>query len=1292
MPDEHLTSIDRHQAHTRRACGALALLTIATLAALIWTTSASAAQCTTCAPWWGLTAGERPTNLVPGIASDEVQRVTVNATGGNFALAEPVSIEEFFNGTGPPLFTILPYNASHEEVQAGLETVYGAGNVTVSGGPEGHPAVVGTGLNEPYIVTFTGALADRRLKPMNTQLSSLVGLEGEVTVAEQTPGQADGQIIVTAENRGDASTTGKVTIADKLPANLQAASIEGFAVENRGPASPSHGPVSCTLATLTCTFSASAPESLLPSEEIEVRIEVLLKPGASSGEQNTATVSGGGAASASTANHPIEVNGSEHFGAEDFQLIPEDPGGAIDTQAGSHPFQLTNVITLNNGPADSQGRPRPVALPKDILAELPAGFVGNPTPFAQCTDTQFATQPPGNTFPNECPEQSAIGVATVTYSRPEGSPAHQTEDAAVPIFNMRPLPGEPARFGFKVKGFVAAFLDTSVRTGSDYGVTVTSSNITQASSLLSVKLTFWGVPGDASHDSQRGWGCLEGLGTCPQSTATSPPPFLVMPTSCGGFQATLRADSWAAFGHPSQQAEPVTYDLPQAVDGCNHLPFSPSIIVTPDGTAASSPTGLNVDVHVPQRSVLNAESLAESDVKDITVALPEGVAVNPSGGDGLQACSEGLVGYEPPPVSEPPENLHFTPTPKPPIETMVPGLNSCPNASKIGEVTIKSPLLPPGQFVRGFVYLASQNENPFGSLVALYLVATDPISGTLIKLSGETHLTESGQLIGIFKNNPQLAFEDAELHFFGGERAPLATPAHCGPYTTNATFTPWSGNESVNSSSTFNITSGPNGTPCPDASLPFSPSLTGGMINVNAGSFSPLTTTIGRADGNQDMQSVQLHMPAGLEGLLSGVRLCPEAQANEGTCGPESQIGETTVSAGIGNDPVTVTGGRVYITEKYAGAPFGLSIVNPVKAGPFDLEHDTSNPNQNPLCDCVVVRAKIEVDPNTADLTITTDASGPHAIPHLIDGIPVQIKKVNVLVNRQRFTFNPTNCSPLTLTGSIASDEGATQPLSVPFQATNCAVLKFAPKIAVSTAGKTSKATGASLLFKVSYPAGAMGTESWFKQARFQFPKQLPARLTTIQKACLSATFDANPAACPPGSLIGHATVKTPVLPVRLTGPVYFVSHGGAKFPDAVIVLQGYGITVDLRGETFISKAGVTSATFPNTPDVPFETLEVTIPSGPSSEFTANLPARAKGSFCRQKLLMPTRFVAQNGLEINQNTHIAVTGCAKKKLTRAQKLAAAIKACKRKPKHKRAACVREAHRKYGPVRKKTKNK
>ncbi len=359
-----------------------------------------------------------------------------------------------------------------------------------------------------------------------------------------------------------------------------------------------------------------------------------------------------------------------------------------------------------------------------------------------------------------------------------------------------------------------------------------------------------------------------------------------------------------------------------------------------------------------------------------------------------------------------------------------------------------------------------------------------------------------GQQIATLKNSPQLPFEDAELHFYGGPNSPLSTPARCGAYTTRASFESWSGGEPVQSSSTFDITRVRVGVRAPGASLPFAPLLTAGTTSNQAGGFSPFTMTMSREDGQQDLQAISLHMPAGLSGLLAGVELCGEAQADAGTCGPNSQIGETIVSVGVGGSPYTVTGGKVYLTGPYEGAPFGLSIVNPANAGPFHLGN-------------VIVRARIAVDPHTAELTITSDNSGPYKIPTMIDGIPLEIKHVNVTVNRPGFTFNPTNCSPMTIGGSLNSTEGSTDALSVPFQVTNCAVLKFEPKFAVSTSGKTSKADGASLTAKLSYPNVPAGTDANIAKVKVELPKQLPSRLTTLQKACSAAQFESNPAGCP---------------------------------------------------------------------------------------------------------------------------------------------------------------------------------
>jgi hypothetical protein len=1277
----------------KRSSGLLALFALTVLSA--GTPSAAA---DTLAPWWGVTTGARPTNLAGSSGADEIQQLTVHASKGDYVVGNPTTffpqLLEVLEGQRTvehlTAGAVLPFDATAAQVQGALERAFPGDAVSVHEQPS----------SEEHTVTFTITFPGQHVEPLFTETRSVVAFLGgskleleegtaEASATETQQGiDSENEVVVIAQNLGNAPTSGPIALVDRLPPGLTPTSITGHA---GGVSTREEGPLSCDVRSLTCSFETNVkrePGALPPFESIELHIHVLVSSTAKAGEQNAVTVSGGGAPSA-TATQPLAIGTARRFGVESFSLTPENRGGLIDTQAASHPFQLTSTVTLNSQTNNAQGHPQTVALPADISADLPPGLVGNPTPFAQCTEAQFAKGTEafsGNSAEevNACPAASAIGVATATVNIPGNGADLISTTLSQPIFNMVPARGEPARFGFKVDGIVPVFLDTSVRTGSDYGITVSALHIPETDWLLSSTLTFWGVPGDPAHDQQRGWNCLlhlGGPGACPVTTPTAPPPFLVMPSSCAApFSSTLHADSWEASGKPVEAAEAVTYRLPEAVDGCNRLPFPPEIRATPDGTAASTPTGLGVDVHVPQSAILNSESLGESAVKEITVALPQGVSVNPAGGDGLAACTEGLVGFTG--FNEPESGTRaagFTPTlPEP----LLPGSNFCPDASKIGTAEISSPLLPAGQHLKGSVYLASQNENPFGSLIALYVIAKDPVSGVVVKLPGEVHLSESGQLITTFKNTPQLAFEDAELHFFGGARAPLTTPAHCGAYTTTGSFTPWSGNEAVSSSSTFNITSGPNGSPCPGPSLPFAPSLSGGTTNIQAGAFSPLTTTIARADGQQNMQSVQLHMPAGVSGLLSGVKLCPEAQADAGTCGPESLIGETTVSAGVGSDPVSVTGGRVYITEKYAGSPFGLSIVNPVKAGPFDLEHDTANPSQDPACDCVVVRARIDVDPSTAALTITTDSSGPYAIPHLIDGIPVQIQKVNVLINRPGFTFNPTNCSPMSITGSIGSDEGASSPVSVPFQATNCATLAFAPKFAVSTSGKTSKAAGASLAVKLTYPSAPFGSQANIRQVKVELPKALPSRLTTLQKACTSAQFNSDPAGCPAASVIGHAKAVTPLIPVPLEGPAYFVSHGGEAFPSLIVVLQGaapYNVTLDLVGTTFISKAGITSSTFKTVPDAPVGSFELTLPEGKYSALAAN------GNLCTQKLAMPTEFLAQNGALMNQNTPVSVTGCAKKKaLTRAQKLAAALKVCSKKAKKKRAACRASARRRYGP--------
>ncbi|HEV2973488.1 MAG TPA: hypothetical protein VGX69_00650 [Solirubrobacteraceae bacterium] len=1098
------------------------------------------------------------------------------------------------------------------------------------------------------------------------------------TLSDEESGQ---EVVATAINLGDAAVDASarpVVLTDVLPEHViprTGAAIEIMQTIGRKVPLSLEKPCQITeVRKVTCTFNGG---ELPVYHQLEIVIGVTVEEDAASGSIDETSIAGGGAPPAQ-AKHAITVgNAPTPFGVENYEAVLEEPGGGTDTQAGSHPFQFTTVFdgkaSLRFNPGLGKKVPLPAQLPKDVTVKLPPGLVGNPTAYPRCSLAQFLTVPSGGA--NLCPLDTVVGVASVTVT--EGSTGITSTGLlgrVVPIFNVEPSPGEPAKFGFSPNG-VPVFLDASVRTGGDYGVTVQVKNITQTFGFISTTATFWGVPADARHNDARGAGCLDEElareAPCePNAPAPSAPtPFLTLPTSCSGepLQDTVETDSWLEPGVMVSPSAGQGATLP-TMDGCDLLAFHAGIVATPDVESASTPTGLNVDVHVPQDEALDANGLAQANVKNISVTLPEGVVLNPAAGDGLQACTPEQAGFEGEDAAT--QSLRFS-------DQEV----SCPDASKIATVTIKTPLLPLGQYVKGFVYLASpQNfraappENPFSSLLAMYIVAKDPVSGVLVKLPAKVSLNEAtGQIATTVDDNPQLPFEDAELHFFGGERAPLATPARCGAYTTAATFEPWSNTptdmQALHSGSTFDVTTGVGGSACPGSTLPFAPSLSSETTNINAGSFTPLSTTLGREDGDQDIQKVTLHYPPGVSGILSGIPLCPEAQANAGTCDAASQIGETIVSVGLGGDPFSVTGGKVYLTEKYAGAPFGLSIVNPAKAGPFDLQEGRP----------VVVRAKIELDPHTAALTVTTGA-----IPRIIEGFPLQIKHVNVLINRPGFTVNPTNCNPQSIAGTISSAEGASSAVSVPFQVTNCAALKFAPKFQVSTSGASSKANGASLSVKLSYPSAAQGTQADIAKVKVDLPKQLPSRLTTIQKACTEAQFAANPAGCPPASFIGHAKVVTPLLPVPLEGPVIFVSHGGEAFPSLIVVLQGYGVRVDLVGATFISKAGITSSTFKTVPDTPFNTFELTLPQGKFSALAANLPTNAKGSFCGQSMTMPTIFEAQNGMEVKQNTPITVTGCPKKKaLSRAQKAAAALKACKKKPKAKRAACVRAVRKRYG---------
>jgi hypothetical protein len=974
---------------------------------------------------------------------------------------------------------------------------------------------------------------------------------------------------------------------------------------------------------------------------------------------------------------------AEAFGVEAFSSsIASDEAGALATQAGSHPYALTTTIVFNHEVTAEKesfrenlnGEEIPLeepevsthiyGNPRHLEVNLPAGLTVNPTATSvRCTEAQLETSPSAG---GSCPAASAVGTVTV-YINGLG------EKIKAAVYNMAPPPGVSAELGVD-PGAVGLVLHIvgRVRTGGDYGFSAEVSEIAQTTSIYGLQLTLWGDPSAPSHDAQRGacaasgpvakgieeefWeneNRTKGKSTkeyhfsCPTEGADTP--LLSMPGACTGasLTTTMAVDSWQESGALNPDETPDLSDprwqtatsSSPAVTGCEDLDFSPSLNVQPAPAAASaeSPTGLDLDLKLHHEE--STVGLAEAELKRLTVTLPPGMAISLSAANGLGACTN---------TPEPgrPEGeiaLHSDEAAK------------CPESSELGTAEVLTPLLEAP--LKGAVYLA-QPETLEGSLIGLYVVVEG--GGTTIKLAGRATLDPgTGQVALAFDNLPRLPLGEIELSLFSGPRAALLTPPACGTYTTTSQLTPWSGTPATTESANLAVDSGPDGGACPSGA--FSPSFTAGTTDTRAGTFTPFSLTLSRRDGEQRLAGVRVAMPPGLLGIIRGLAQCPEPQASEGRCPQASAIGTATVGAGPGEDPLYLPApgqppNEVYLTGPYNGsgactvgalpggtdppggtssspgcAPFGLSIVVPAIAGPFDLGD-------------IVMRAKVEVDPHSAAITVTSDP-----LPIIEEGIPLDIRTIGVNVDRADFMFNPTNCTPRTVAGTIASPGGvgaASAAVSSPFAAAGCGSLPFRPDFSASTAAKASKAGGVSLLVKVGAKGGPQpgGGEANIKSVKVDLPKQLPSRLTTLQKACPAGVFTANPAACPTTSAVGTATASTPMLAHPLAGPVYLVSRGGLALPDLVIVLQGEGITIDLEGQTSVKK-GITSSTFKALPDTPISTFDLMLPAGPHSLLGANLPAKAKWSLCAQTLRMPTAITAQNGAVLKQTTKVGITGC-----------------------------------------------
>ncbi len=906
---------------------------------------------------------------------------------------------------------------------------------------------------------------------------------------------------------------------------------------------------------VTCSYGGSVP-ALGQSLVLVIPVAV-----ATAGTLvNQVKVEGGGAptvtASGSTQAGPTDPP----FGFLDFSSKASNISGVADTAAGAHPYALTTTFDLPLPEHLISGARK---IPKAMEIDLPPGLSGNPQAATRC--------PIIDVFAETCPASSRVGTIMANYS------LGLLEEVAQ-IYNVVPERGFPAEFGVNFNTIQkSAFIYANVGVPPTYALHVSIPDIPQPAEARNVIATFFGDP-------QR----MDG-------GVNSSTPFLTNPSSCSGEPLLTRteADTWE---EPERWVSAVGQAPP--VSGCDLLQFAPALKVAPNVPVADEPTAYNVDLQVPQSQSSGLEGLATPDVKNATVTLPQGVSLSPGAGDGLAGCpAEGSEGI----------NLSSNEA------------GHCPLASQVGTAEAHTPLLE--QPLEGHVYVAlpgcggehhaacTEADVANGTLFSLYLELEG--SGVVIKQHGVASVNPAtGQLTTRFRNAPQQPFDDLQIHLKDGPRAPLANPQTCGSALTTSDITPWSSPQTPDAtpSSAFTVTG------CGEV-WPFSLSFEAGSVNPAAGAYTSFTTTLGRTDRQQDISTVQAHLPVGLLASISHVTLCGEPQAERGECPADSRIATVTAAVGAGSHPLTVSG-PAYLTGPYNGAPFGLSLVIPAKAGPFNLG-------------TVVTRGMLNIDPATAAVTVTTNP-----LVQIVDGVPVRLQTANVLVDHQQFMFNPTNCEAKQVTATVVSAQNATAQVSSRFAAGGCKNLPFNPGFKVATRSPGSKKKGTSLDVRVSSEPGQANIHS----VSVSLPKQLPSRLTTIQQACPEATYAQNPATCPPGSLVGVAKGTTPILSVPIAGPAYLVSHGGAAFPDIKVILQAEGVRIDLTGSINIKKQ-ITSSTFASIPDAPIASFDLNFPAGPHSALTTN------GSLCAKPLIMPTTIVGQNGRRLVRSTKVSVAGC-----------------------------------------------
>jgi hypothetical protein len=1076
-----------------------------------------------------------------------------------------------------------------------------------------------------------------------------------------TPGDSNGvdHYSIQVKNIGSAPTDGsQITITAALPSGVTlrtAPTLLGLQLGfNPGPdvdVNPCDPgpPVTCQ-SPATISPSGALPPDLKPDDEYVMAVPVDASPGLDGTSVVAhATVTGGGAPSVSASTTTPVTTNPASFGFEALSTSLTDSTGAPVTQAGAHPWNFNTHLLLNtdsklDGTVDAAG------LLRDAHVSLPRGLVVNPqaTPI-RCTEAQFEDTTRNGSA--ACPDASVVGIARGSTPAIGGAVAAGTLDA--PVYNMVAPPGAPAELGFAIEiAPLFAHLRGGIDSSGDYALTADLSELQQYGHAVGVDLDLWGDPSNPAHDYRRGdcnpdgYDVTQGYArrTCPVTRSDTP--FLTMPSACSGpLQTSFSIDSYADTGDFLTQSAQTRDSAgnPVGVHGCSTLGFDPTLTAQPTTTQADSPTGLDVDLQVPQTN--STDTLATANLKKTVVDLPTGMAVNPAAADGLGACTPAEIGLTTP-IGQ--ADAHFSASP-----------DTCPDSAKVGTVQITTPLLPDP--LQGAVYLAQQDHNPFPnpSLLALYITVKDPQTGVVIKLPGQvTPDPQTGQLKATFDDTPELPFSDFELHFKSGNRATLVTPPSCGIYTTTSKLAPWSAADPNNptpaeiktSTDSFQVTQGPGGAPCPDYSDPskFTPTFSAGTVSPIAGSSSPFVLRITRPDGQQSIKQIHIDLPPGLLANLNGVPKCPQSQIQSGVgghanCPAGSLIGHVNAGAGAGNTPFYLTNQPVYLTEGYNGAPYGIAIDTNLIAGPFDLGH-------------LVIRSTLNVDPDDAQVHIDSEQ-----LPSIIDGIPLHIRDIRVNIDRPNFMINPTNCNSQQVTGTVTGGgadytnpaDDTVKAVSQYFQVQGCGALGFSPHLSGTILNGTSgihRSDHPNLSFNLAPTLG----DANLAAVSVLLPQAFQIDQANLGNICSETNLAQNE--CAGKNTVGSATATTPILGSTLSGPVYAVSGSGG-LPKLAVILHGPPadpVKLLVRGITSTVGARIEN-TFPLVPDAPVTSFTLTLNGGPAGYLVNNtnvcgktVKSHGRKRLVRTALTADAGFTAQDGDTLSQSVPIAAQ-CPKAK-------------------------------------------